>query len=230
MKLNADKTKVITFSRKTNYLIYEYKLLHFTITRTYSVKDLGVYLDSELHFHDHVNFIFSQCIKMLGIIHSITFNYSTLGCMFILYFTLVRSKVEYASVVWNSITSTDGNKLERIQQKFTALCFKRCFSSSRLLLRFCFRQLKLHTLHKRRYHLDALFLVQVYRGSVLCPSAFETFGLRVPVRYIRDFPMFNVCSVRKNCPSARCAYAVNVVCRDVDVFGPKTLLMKHILY
>ncbi|PNF43033.1 hypothetical protein B7P43_G08782 [Cryptotermes secundus] len=93
MKLNADKTKVITFSRKINYLIYEYKLLHFTITRTYSVKDLGVYLDSKLHFHDHVNFIFSECIKMLGIIRSITFNYSTLGCMLTLYFTLVRFKV-----------------------------------------------------------------------------------------------------------------------------------------
>ncbi|PNF34240.1 hypothetical protein B7P43_G17496 [Cryptotermes secundus] len=230
MKLNADKTKVITFSRKTNYLIYEYKLLHFTITRTYSVKDLGVYLDSKLHFHDHVNFVFSQCIKMLGIIRSITFNYSTLGCMFILYFTLVRSKVEYASVVWNSITSTDANKLERIQQKFTALCFKRFFPQVGYCYDFALEQLKLHTLHKRRYHLDALFLIQVYRGSVFCPSALEIVGLRVPVLYIRDFHMFNVCSVSKNCPSARCASAANVVCRNVDVFGPKTLLMKHILY
>jgi hypothetical protein len=79
MKLNVDKTKVKTFSRKTNNLIYGYKLFPSTIPRTHSVKDLGVYLDSNLHFHDHVNFIFSHCIKMLGLIRSVTFNYSTLG-------------------------------------------------------------------------------------------------------------------------------------------------------
>jgi MFS-type transporter involved in bile tolerance (Atg22 family) len=62
MKLNVDKTKVITFSRKTNSLIHKYKLSHSTITRTYSVKDLGVYLVSKLHFQNHVNSIFSHCI------------------------------------------------------------------------------------------------------------------------------------------------------------------------
>jgi hypothetical protein len=60
MKLNIDKTKVITFCRKTNILIYEYKLFHSTITRTDSVKDLGVYLDTKLYFHNHTNFIFSH--------------------------------------------------------------------------------------------------------------------------------------------------------------------------
>jgi hypothetical protein len=53
MKLNIDKTKVIKFSRKTNILIYEYKLFHSTIARTDSVKDLGVYLDTKLYFHNH---------------------------------------------------------------------------------------------------------------------------------------------------------------------------------
>jgi hypothetical protein len=62
-------------------LIYEYKLSHSAITRTYSVKDLGVYFDSKLHFHDHVNSIFSQCIKLLGLIRCATFNFSTLDCM-----------------------------------------------------------------------------------------------------------------------------------------------------
>jgi hypothetical protein len=40
-----------------------------------------------------------------------------------LYIALARSKPEYASVVWNSIASTDASKPERIQQRFAALCF-----------------------------------------------------------------------------------------------------------
>jgi hypothetical protein len=87
-------------------------------------------------------------------------------------------------------------------------------------------QLKLHTLRKRRYHLDALFLTQVYRGSKFCPSVLETVGLRVPVQSVRDFSMFSVCSYSKNCRAA-CTSAANVVCRDVDIFGTKTLSFKH---
>jgi hypothetical protein len=40
-------------------------------------------------------------------------------------------KLEYASVAWNSITSTDANKLERIQQSFATLCFNRFFPQVR---------------------------------------------------------------------------------------------------
>jgi hypothetical protein len=42
-----------------------------------------------------------------------------------LYFTLVKSTLEYAPVVSSSITTTDANKLDRIQQKFAALCYNR---------------------------------------------------------------------------------------------------------
>jgi hypothetical protein len=63
------------------------------------------------------------------------------------------------------------------------------------------------------------FLLKSYFGFKVCPSVLEIVGLRVPTRYIRGFALFSVCSSSKNCPSARCASAANVVCRDVDVFG-----------
>jgi hypothetical protein len=82
-------------------------------------------------------------------------------------------------------------------------------------------------LHKRRYHLDALFLIQVYRGLKYCPSLLEAVGLRVPSRYLRDFSMFRFSPSLKNCPSARYASAANVVCRDFDVFKTNIVSLNH---
>jgi hypothetical protein len=39
----------------------------------------------------------------------------------ILHFTLTGHKFGYATVVWNSITSIESNRLEHIQQKFAGL-------------------------------------------------------------------------------------------------------------
>ena len=44
-----------------------------------------------------------------------------------LYCTLVRHKLKYASVAWNSITATDGSRLERIQRMFVSVCHCRFF-------------------------------------------------------------------------------------------------------
>jgi hypothetical protein len=85
-------------------------------------------------------------------------------------------------VVWNSITSAAANKLERIQKNFMALCFKRYFPQVNYCHGLALEKLKLHTLQKRRHHLDALFLTQVCRGYTDCPSALEIVGLRVQVR------------------------------------------------
>ncbi|PNF36364.1 hypothetical protein B7P43_G18042 [Cryptotermes secundus] len=155
--------------RKTNFLSYEYQLCHAIITRTSSIKDLGVFLDSKLHFHTHVNYIFSERIKLLGLIRSITYRVSSLESLFVLYFTL-GSKLEYASVVRNSITSTDANKLEHIQQKFASVCFYRFFPHISYNYTDALEKLSLHSLHKWRHHLDALFLVLVFRGLKSCAS------------------------------------------------------------
>jgi hypothetical protein len=48
MKLNISKTRVISFSRKTNTMIYYYKLCHSSITHPDYIKDLGVFTDSKL--------------------------------------------------------------------------------------------------------------------------------------------------------------------------------------
>jgi hypothetical protein len=55
----------------------------------------------------------------------------------------------------------------------------------------------IHTLRKRRRHLYAVFLVEVYFGSKFCHSLFKTVGLRVPARCIGDISAFIVCVLVK---------------------------------
>jgi hypothetical protein len=64
-------------------------------------KDTGVQLDSKLHFHAHADYLFSPSLRNLGLIRLLTYSFSTLECLLLLYSTLVRPKLQYASVVWN---------------------------------------------------------------------------------------------------------------------------------
>jgi hypothetical protein len=94
MKPNLSKIKVISFSMKTTVLNYQYRLGNSSILRADCIKDLGVHTDSKLHFHRHVDFLFSHTMKLLGLIRTITFSFSTLDSLLMLYIATVQSKLE----------------------------------------------------------------------------------------------------------------------------------------
>jgi hypothetical protein len=150
-------------------LNYQYRTGNSPILRADCIKDLGVYIDSKLHFHQHVDFLFSHTMKLLWLIRTITFSFSILDSLLMLYIATVRSKLEYASVVWNSITNTYSSKLEHIQRKFAALCHSRFFQDVDYHYINILDKLNLHTLHVKRRHTDALFLINVFRGTKFCP-------------------------------------------------------------
>jgi hypothetical protein len=101
MEVNVKRTKITSFTR--NYYVNDVSIL-----RTDCINDLGVILDSKLHFNCHVNFVHSQT---LGLIRYITCNFSSLHSLVVLYNALIKSKLQYALVVWNNLMLTGSNKL-----------------------------------------------------------------------------------------------------------------------
>jgi len=65
-------------------------------------KDLGVYVDNKLNFKMHINDTTSKANKILGIINR-NFRYLPVNSYVSLYKTVVRSKLEYANVVWSPL-------------------------------------------------------------------------------------------------------------------------------
>jgi hypothetical protein len=106
--------------------------------------------------------------------------------MYVIFY--LRSKLEYASVICRSITTTDANKLDRIHAHYS-------YANA-------LEYLKPYTFRKRRYHLYVPFVIQVYRDFTFCPSLLEAAGLLVPTRHLKDFSTFNVVSSIKNRPFA----------------------------
>jgi hypothetical protein len=54
-----------------------------SITRIDRIKNLGIFMGSKLHFHNRINYKFSQCIKLLDLVRSVTFSLTSLGHLYV---------------------------------------------------------------------------------------------------------------------------------------------------
>jgi hypothetical protein len=113
------------------------------------------------------------------LIRYITSPFCTPHSICISYTTIVRPKMEYASLAWYSITLTDLFKLERVQGKYASLYHSRssmdvrCNDDEAILAR-----LNLSTLYSRR-HLDALFLISVLKSNINYSSIIGSVSVRI---------------------------------------------------
>ena len=122
-------------------------------------KDLGVYIDSQLNFKEHVGKSVSSANKMIGLVRR---NFKNLGKEVFsnLYKSLIRPKLEYASPVWNSLSLREKRLLEGVQRRATKLIptLGHLTYPERLL------HLGLPTLEYRRVRADLLQVYKIFHG------------------------------------------------------------------
>ncbi|CRK86161.1 CLUMA_CG000141, isoform A [Clunio marinus] len=129
LTLNAKKCIVTSFSRKQSSLICaQYHIEGEELERKISTRDLGVIYDHKLNFNDHISYISGKARKMLGFIIRNGKYFKDANTFITLYNSLVRSNIEYASVIWNPHTQLQTNKLESIQHKFLRFLAFKCLN------------------------------------------------------------------------------------------------------
>ena len=142
-----------------NHQSYDYTF--HNLTQVTEEKDLGVIVDEQLNFNKHIEVKINKANRMPGIIRS-TFRYMDSALFKILYKTLVRPHVEYASIIWSSHTKGYKDKLENLQRRATKLVpqLKNLSYQDRL------QSLQLPTLQYRRLRSDLIYIYKMTHSMV----------------------------------------------------------------
>lgn len=166
--LNATKCKLIEFSNRVNQTPHNYNINGVILEQVRSIVDLGVIFDSKLKFNEHIDLIVKKSYRTLGFIIRLTKRFRDWKCLNILYNSLVKSVLEYNSVIWSPYQSTYSHRIERVQKKFTRLLFfKRNIVYTDYENRL--KQLNMLSLQNRRTYIDMCSLHNIIHNTVLQP-------------------------------------------------------------
>lgn len=190
MVLNASKCSVISFTRKRSTITHRYDLLGTPLNRESCVKDLGVMLDSKMTFKNHVSFVVSKASSKLGFIFRFGKNFRNVYCLKSLYCSLVRSTLEYCSVVWSPFYRNSILRIEAIQRKFIRFALRFLPWNDPLNLPSYESRCKLidlDSLESRRNVYEATFISDLLMSYIDCPELLGQIRLNVPQYRLRTF-------------------------------------------
>ena len=136
------------------------------------VKDLGVFFDSRVTFRDHYASVVSKAMSALGFIIRMAHGFSFISLK-TLYCSLVRSQLEYASVIWSPIYAVHIDNLEHVHRKFINICEYK--------FRHQVPQFSFDSLSNRRIVSDLCFLFKIINGLIDCPELLKKISIKVPI-------------------------------------------------
>ena len=129
MVLHEDKFELLCHSSNSKNLIkqlpfsnqyFEYLTASGTIIQPSDlVRDLGVHVTSNLSWSQHINIIADKSRQLSSWVLSV-FKDRSEKTMMCLYKSLIRSRLEYCSALWNPAKQEDIKTLESVQRLFTS--------------------------------------------------------------------------------------------------------------
>jgi ribonuclease P/MRP protein subunit RPP40 len=102
LQLNVSKCSVMSFTKNTSNCIgFDYNIHNTNLAKKSEMCDLGVIFDSKLSFSAHINELYAKSTKLLGFIFRTCSDFKNTNTILTLFNSLIRSKLEYASTIWN---------------------------------------------------------------------------------------------------------------------------------
>lgn len=180
----------MSFFRIRSPILFHYAIDGISLTRVKFIRDLGVWFDEQLTFNRHIDFVTSKAYSMLGFMKRICKQFTNVRALKSIYFTHVRSYLEYALVVWHPYQVVHITRIESIQKKFLMYALRRTVKRDRnyrlpSYLDRC-ASINIEPLWRRRINLNVLFVFDLLRNRIRASNLSSMIRLNDPIRQLRS--------------------------------------------
>ena len=114
IQININKSKYILFSYRKNIFLPSIFFNQQLLTNTESIKFLGITLDKNLNFRDHLNLISTKSSKSIGLLFKLN-KFLPVNVLETLYFSLVAPLISYGIEVWYGAPDYLKNRMNNMQ-------------------------------------------------------------------------------------------------------------------
>lgn len=224
LPFNINKCLVISYTRKLDNVIFNYAMNNSQLNRKNETKDLGVLFQSQLTFTSHITSLENSCYKILGFIFRITRDFNNTDIIIKLFNSLIRTKLEYATEIWNPYYTYQKLIIEKIQKKCLRYCF---FKKHNIKFEGTYpellQQFSAESLEKRRFIQQNMFLYKIVNDIIKDSNLLQNLNFNVPAANLRRPLTFTYkcpkTNYQMNSPLVRMCNAYNNIEVDIDIFG-----------
>lgn len=231
LAVSVSKCCVISYCRRKSPIVYDYNINGQELKRVEKVVDLGVLLDSRLTFKLHYSSVIDKANRQLGFILRMSKEFDDPMCLRSLYCSLVRSVLEFASIVWSPYEAVWVARLEAVQRRFVRYALRNLPWRDPLNLPPYVQRctlMGLEPLYVRRRITRAVYGAKIIRNEIDCPALLERVQLYAPERVLRTRQPIQVASrntdyaandpINSICSDFRLAYNVFDFNFSIDSF------------
>lgn len=168
--------------RKIHTTLHHYEIDNHILERKIEMRDLGVIYDTKHNRNAHITAICRKANQMRGFVQRNTEGFKDVRTIVTLYTSLVRSHLESATVIWNSLSITQERQIEKVQHKFMRFIARKFFDHRGFDIDYSFyeRKLNIHPLTLRRLICDVKFVIDSFTDKIDSQSFLHLFKFHVP--------------------------------------------------
>lgn len=233
MTLNSNKSKCMTITRRSTSPSCSYSINAVPLQHVTSYKYLVVHITNNLSWQTHINYICSNANRTLGYLRR-NFSNAPLSLKILLYRSLVRPKLEYASAIWDPAQQNLITALESVQNRsarFISSNYSRTASVSKMksdleLPNLTVRRklARLHFFHKIFFHNPSIRRELISQPSYHSSRIDHQYKVAVP--FCRT-ELFSACFLPRTCADWNHLPSSIVSIQDASKF--KSVITQHFL-